>query len=187
LVLFVFVMPLGTNIAGGLMPAIAGDWRASADLVALISGVLGGVAAMLGAVVGGYFSDLIDRRGAYVLFGVVQGVCVLAMAIAPHTPAMFAVFALTYQVIGGMAFGAYAAVALEAIGAGAAATKFNLLASVANAPLLYCALIEGWVAKRYGASAMLASEAVMAVAGALLFAAFAALTRPRRASAAPAA
>jgi len=184
LALFVFVMPLGTNIAGSLMPAIADDWRVSANTVSLVLGVVAGVAAIPGALAGGYISDLINRRGAYVLFGLLQGACVLGMAIAPRTPLMFVIFALAYQVVGGMAFGAYAAVALEAIGGGAAATKFNLLASFANAPLLYCALIEGWVSTRFGSGAMLASEAVLAVVGAALFLGFAAAIRPRAPAAA---
>jgi MFS family permease len=168
LALLILLLPLGTGIAASFFPAISREWRATADLVSLMS-TLGGFTAIFGAVIGGYVCDWMDRKAAYVLFSVIQaGICV-GMALAPRTPELFAIFNLAYAATTGMAYAAYAAVTLETIGGGAAATKFNLMASVANAPLYYVNAIEGPVQTRFGSAAMLFAEAGLAVAAAALY------------------
>jgi MFS family permease len=179
LTLLIFVLPLGTGAASNLFSAIAGDWKASADQVALVSGVAGGLFATVGAISAGYVSDLIERKAAYALFATVQALCALGMAAAPHTPAMFTVFALAYAASNGLAYAGFAALTLETIGKGAAATKYNLMACISNTPILYVGLIEGQVQTRWGSSAMLASEAVLAAAGLAVFGAIAMATSRR--------
>jgi PAT family beta-lactamase induction signal transducer AmpG len=176
LALLIFILPLGTGTASNLFPSISGDWKASADLVAAVSGVAGGVFAVFGAIAGGYVCDRLQRKSAYALFSLIQGLCALAMGLAPHTPIMFTVFALTYAATNGMAYSGFSALTLETIGKGAAATKYNLLACSSNAPILYVALIEGQVQTRWGSTAMLASEAVLAIVGLAIFGAVALLT-----------
>lgn len=182
LTLLIFILPLGTGEAANLFSSIAGDWRASADLVALVSGVAGGVLASFGAIAAGFVSDWIDRKAAYILFSMLQASLALAMAVAPHTPAMFTLFALAYAASNGVAFAGFSALTLETIGKGAAATKYNLLACVSNTPILYLGLIEGQVQTRWGSAAMLASEAVLALAGLLVFAAISLATSRRAVS-----
>jgi MFS family permease len=177
LALLIFILPLGTGTAANLFAAIAGDWKASADLVAAVSGVAGGVFATFGAIAGGYVCDWLDRKRAYALFAGVQGLCALAMAVAPHTPAMYTTFTLAYAAINGLAYAGFSALTLETIGKGAAATKYNLLACCSNAPILYVALIEGWIQTRWGSAAMLTGEAVLAAGGLAIFAAVALITR----------
>jgi hypothetical protein len=70
-------------------------------------------------------------------------------------------------------------VTLEAIGAGAAATKYNLFASLANMPTTYMTVIEGWAQTRWGSGTMLVIDAVLGVAGVLLFLVIAAHVRTR--------
>jgi hypothetical protein len=60
-------------------------------------------------------------------------------------------------------------VALETIGLSAAATQYNVFASLSNMPILYMALAEGSAYARYGASAMLYTEAGMAVLAVFIF------------------
>jgi PAT family beta-lactamase induction signal transducer AmpG len=70
-------------------------------------------------------------------------------------------------------------VTLETIGKGAAATKYNLLACLANMPITYMTLIEGQAQARWGSGGMLVNEAVLGVAGVVLFGAIALATRRR--------
>jgi PAT family beta-lactamase induction signal transducer AmpG len=179
LALLIFILPLGTGTAANLMPSIAGDWKASADLVAAVSGVAGGLFATVGAIGAGFVCDRLERKSAYALFSAIQAACALAMAFAPHTPAMFVVFALAYAASNGIAYAGFSALTLETIGKGAAATKYNLLACCSNVPILYVALIEGQVQTRWGSTAMLASEAVLAAGGLLVFAVIALATTRR--------
>ncbi|HEY1427595.1 MAG TPA: hypothetical protein VGF50_13060, partial [Caulobacteraceae bacterium] len=70
---------------------------------------------------------------------------------------------------------------LEAIGRGAAATKYTLFASVANIPVALMPTADGWVDTHHGLAAMLWLELAVAIAAAALYAAVALATRPRRA------
>jgi len=69
---------------------------------------------------------------------------------------------------------------LETIGLGAAATKYNLYASLSNMPIAYMTLIDGWAHTRWGAAGLLNVEAAFGVVGIVIFIAVA-VTLPRRA------
>jgi hypothetical protein len=69
---------------------------------------------------------------------------------------------------------------LEAIGKGAAATKYSLFASLSNMPIYYMTNVEGWAHDRWNAAGMLFTEAVLCAVGAALFLALAAWLLPKR-------
>jgi hypothetical protein len=75
------------------------------------------------------------------------------MALLPRTPAMFILWTLIYAFTAGLGWAAFAAFILEAIGKGAAATKYT----------------AGWAHDRWNTSAMLLLEAALGIAGALVF------------------
>ncbi len=170
-------LPIGTGAASNLWAAIAGDWQAGAGTVALVNGALTGLASAFGCLVGGQLCDRMDRKAAYCLFGALLAALAVAMALCPRTETAFIAFALAYAVLLGMSYAAFTAVVLEAIGRGAAATKYSLLASLSNVPIGYVTWIDGQVYARAGAGSMLYAEAALGVAGLLLFVA---ATRWRR-------
>lgn len=185
LTLLLLLLPVGSGGAPHLIAAIASDWNADGDTVALARGVVGGVISLIGCLIGGFLSDRFDRKRAYLLFGIGLAVCAAAMALAPHTPEMFVLFVCLYSFINGFVFAGFSAVVLEAIGAGAAATKFSLMASLANLPAVYMTLLDGWVQTRWGSGALLLSDAILGVAGAAIFLAVAgAMKMPKRQAAA---
>jgi MFS family permease len=183
LALLLFLLPIGAGGASSIFAAIAGSWGASASVLsdaAWISGVLTSITA----IAGGFVCDRMDRKLAYVLFGLVVGVIAAGMAVFPHTPTWFLVFVFAYSAATGLAYAGFAAVTLETIGAGAAATKYNLFASVSNAPVAVMPAVDGWVVTRYGAPSMLWLELAVAVASAVVYlAALAVMRRPRAATA----
>jgi MFS family permease len=186
LALVLMILPIGIGAAQNLWAAVAGDWRASADVVALVNGALGGIVSMFGCVFGGYASDVMDRKTAYCSFGVTLAICAVAMAMAPRTEAMFIIFTCLYAFILGFCYAAFGAVTLEAIGGGAAATKYNLIASVSNMPIAYLTMINGWAQARWGSGGMLYVEAACGTAAVALFAIVATAARalpPREATA----
>jgi PAT family beta-lactamase induction signal transducer AmpG len=177
LAMFICLLPMGAGAAQNLWAAIAKDWGASADLVALVGGLLSGLAGIAGCIAAGYVCDRMDRKRAYLLFGVVMASISLAMAFGPRTPWAFLVFATLYNAAVGLSYGAYSAVTLEAIGRGAAGTKFNLISSISNVPILVVVLIDGWAQTRWGSGAMLIVETVLGIAGIAFYAAVAWGTR----------
>lgn len=169
LALFLCFLPVGSGAASNLWSAVAGDWRASANTVALVTGVLGGILMAAGCLIGGWICDRMDRKLAYVFFGMLQAAAAIGMALAPRTEPMFIFWTCLYAVITGLTFAGFTAFVLEAMGTGAAATKYNVFASLSNAPIYYMTVLDGWAYTRWGAHGMLNTEAALGLLGMVLF------------------
>lgn len=175
--LLICFLPIGSGAASNLWSAIAGDWHATAEAVATANGLMTGVCSAVGCIAGGYLCDRMDRKYAYALFGVLLAACAIGMALAPRTQPMYIAFVLIYAFISGLCYAAFSAVVLEAIGTGAAATKYNIFASLSNAPIAYMTVVLGWAHTRWDAASMLYVEAASGVIGVLLFAAVVRMSR----------
>jgi hypothetical protein len=182
------LLPAGSAAAAGLFSAIADRWHTSADAVALYTGVLGGVVSAVGCMGGGWLSDRMDRKTAYALTGCFIAAVGVAMALGPRSTLGYGLFTLSYQFGAGLAYGAFTGFVLEAIGRGAAATKYNVLASLSNIPIWYMTLVDGWASDRWSAAVMLLVDAATEAGGALVFlwVAYLLLGRGRHAGAIPA-
>jgi PAT family beta-lactamase induction signal transducer AmpG len=180
LALLICFLPIGSGAASNLWSAVADDWHASANTVALATGVFSGIVSALGCIFGGYGADRMDRKTAYVLYGLLMALSTVAMALAPRTEAMYVVFTLIYAFIQGLTYAGFTAVVLETIGLGAAATKYNLYASLSNMPIAYMTLFDGWAHTRWGAAGLLNVEAAFGVVGIIVFIVVA-MMLPRRA------
>jgi MFS family permease len=180
LVIILMLLPIGTGAAASLWSAVAVDWRTGPDTVALFNGTIAGLVSIPGCLVGGWLCDRMDRKLAYCLFGLTAGAAVALMALAPRTPAVFVTFVLIYAALTGACYTAYSTVVLEAIGQGAAATKFNFMASVSNIPIGAFIALEGQWHDKGGDNLMLFGEAAAALASVLVFALVIAVWPKRR-------
>ena len=160
-------LPIGTGAV--VFPSIAGEWDASSNTVALITGVLGGVISAVGCIVGGFVCDRMDRKQAYLLFGILQAGAGVAMALMPRSQIMFVVWVSIYTFTSGLAYAAFSAFVLEVIGKGAAATKYNALASLSNMPIYYMTNLDGWAHDRWNSAGMFFMESGLALLSAVLF------------------
>ncbi|HXU56555.1 MAG TPA: MFS transporter [Casimicrobiaceae bacterium] len=179
LALLICFLPIGSGAASNLWAAVADDWHASANTVALATGVFSGIVSALGCIFGGYGADRMDRKTAYALYGLLMALSTAAMAVAPRTETMYVVFTLIYAFIQGLTYAGFTAVVLETIGLGAAATKYNLYASLSNMPIAYMTLVDGWAHTRWGAAGLLNVEAAFGVVGIIVFIVVA-MVLPRR-------
>jgi len=177
LAVVVFALPVGVGAMTQLWSGVASDWHASAGWVALVNGAMGGVLSMIGCIAGGWLCDKMDRMTALNLFSLATCLCALGMALAPHTQATFIWFVCAYMILTGFCYAAFGAVVLEAIGTGAAATKYNILASIANVPIIYLSILDGKAHETWGAAGMLFTDALLPVIGTAVFISFALLTR----------
>lgn len=82
---------------------------------------------------------------------------------------MYILWASVYAFTAGLTYAAFTAFVLEAIGKGAAATKYNTLASLSNLPIYYMTLIDGWAHDRWSSAGMFFTESALGVAGAVFF------------------
>jgi MFS family permease len=179
LALLLVFLPLGTGAASGLWPAIADDWHANADTVALVNGALGGILSMFGCLVAGYICDRIDRKTGYAIFAIALAVCTAWMGFAIKTEFTFVLFTSVYAFLLGFSYASFTSVVLEVIGTGSAATKYNVFACLSNIPITYMTTVDGLAQTRWGSSGMLYVEAAAAVAAVLFFVMVARLTLRR--------
>jgi PAT family beta-lactamase induction signal transducer AmpG len=179
LAMVLLVLPLGTGAAANLWAAVAQDWHAGADIVAIVAGVVGGLVSTVGCVIAGHFCDRIDRKMCYVVSAAMMALCAIVMAAAPRTPAMFIFFALLYALINGFMYATFGAVLLEAIGRGAAATKSPIMGGLTNIPIWLMTMVDGWAQTKWGSGAMLVAEGGIGIVAIALFYAFVVTTRPR--------
>ncbi len=180
LALILCFLPIGSGAAGGLWSAVAGDWHASANVVAIVTGVLGGILAAAGCLLGGWISDRLHRKTAYAGYGALQAVCAAGMALAPRSETNYVIFTSAYAVITGLTYAGFTAVVLEAMGLGAAATKYNAFAALSNMPIYYMTEIDGRAHARWGPSGMLFTEAALCLAGLAVFLGIVALVKSKR-------
>lgn len=169
LALFLCFLPIGSGAASNLWSSISNDWHASADTVALLIGVVGGVLSAIGCLVGGWICDLMDRKKAYILFGMIQALCAVGMAFSQSTELMFIIWTSLYALSTGLTYAGFSAFVLEVIGKGAAATKYNVFASLSNAPIYYMIYIDEWSHGKWGSFGMLTTEAITALLGMIIF------------------
>ncbi len=160
----VFVSPIGVGGASFVWAAVAPGWHASADVVALASGVLSGVLTAAGAIAGGTLADRLGRWPAFFGSGAAVAVVGLLMAAAPRTPAWFVAGVLAYAFAMGVNYAVYLAVLIEVVGRRAASTRCGALGSVGNVPVSYMTAFDGWAHDLLGPGGMLNAEAAVALA-----------------------
>jgi PAT family beta-lactamase induction signal transducer AmpG len=150
---------IGSGAMNNLWSAVAPDWHTGADTVALVTGVLNGILSAIGCVAGGWITDRVGRWWAYFGSGILIGLVAIALALTARTPAAFSTGVLCYAFSCGLAYAAFSAIVLLAIGRGAASTKYALLSSFGNLPVIYMTALDGWAHDRFGSAGMLLIEA----------------------------
>lgn len=165
------ILPIATGAASGVLTqsVVAGYWGAGAEQVGLVQGLLSGIITAIGCFLGGWVCNRINPHKAYALFGMALALIAAAMAFSPATVAMYVVWNMIYALGVGLSYAAFTAMALVAIGKGAAATGYNVFASLSNFPIWWLGLLLGWIADHKGPKAMLLVEAVLGAIGVSVF------------------
>jgi PAT family beta-lactamase induction signal transducer AmpG len=155
--------PIGAGAMNNLWSAVADDWHANADTVALVTGVLNGIVAAVGCVLAGWVVDRFGRWWAYFGFGLALAFVAIVMALLARTPLVYEVGVLIYSFFVGAGYAAFSAMVVHAIGKGVASTKYAFCQSLGNLPVVYMTALNGYVHDRYGTSWMLMNEALAAL------------------------
>ena len=163
LTLILVTSPIGAGAMNNLWSAVATDWNAGANTVALVTGVLNGILCAVGCLLGGWVADRLGRWWSYFGFGIVLALVAIVMASAPRTQAVYASGVLVYAFFVGAGYAAYSAIVVHAIGRGVASTKYAICQSLGNIPVAYMTASDGWMHDRHGNFWMLNGEALLAL------------------------
>jgi PAT family beta-lactamase induction signal transducer AmpG len=166
ILLFVFILlllPIGTGAASNLWSAIANDWKTDADTVALVTGILSAGVSAVGCVLGGFIADRWGNWVAYLGSGFICAAVTIGMAVLPYQPAVYIGGVLAYAFALGLLNAAFSSVLLFAIGKKNASTKYSLLSSLGNLPVVYMTTFDGWAHDKYNSKYMLLAEAFVGI------------------------
>jgi MFS family permease len=163
--LLIALAPIGSGAASNLFSAIAVDWRASDTVVEVANGVGGGIAAAGGALAAAWVGTRMSRTTVYAIAAALVGGSAVAMALTPHTPTMYVVWTLAYQVFLGYGQAVFVGFIFETIGKGAVATKYNIFASLLNLRVVYATRLDGIAHASWGADGVLFTDTALTVAG----------------------
>jgi MFS transporter, PAT family, beta-lactamase induction signal transducer AmpG len=173
-------VPVGAGALTNIFSAMAPEYGANEDVVAMVNGLWGGLVGAIGSFLGGWLADRMNRRVAYAVSGVFIAASALAMMAGPMNAATYTWGTLLYNFATGLSFAALAAFVLEMVGHSvAAATKYTLFIAVANLAGSYVTALDGWASefRQLGARGALAADALLTVAGIGVLAAMVWLTR----------
>lgn len=174
-------LPIGTGAAQPVLAqaAVAARWGAGAAEVEQVQGLAAGAVTAVGCFVGGWICHRFQPRASYASIGLALAVIACGMALSPATVTMYVVWSFVYAFAVGLAYAAFTAVVLDAMGPGSAATKYNIFASLSNFPIWWAGLALGRVADVAGPTAMLYGEAALGVLGVVVFVAVTRLVKKR--------
>jgi MFS family permease len=157
------IMPIGTGAMANIWSAVAEDWKTDADTVVLVTGLLCGGVSAVGCIAGGFIADRWGVWNAYLGIGVICALVTFLIALLPYRPAIYISGVLVYGFCTGLIYAAYTAVILFVIGKKHTATKFSLMSSLGNLPVVYMTTFNGWTHDKFGSRYMLTAEAIAGI------------------------
>ena len=170
-VMVAFLTPIGVGGASFLWAAVASQWHAGADAVALATGLGAAAASAFGAFVYGRFVGNRDRMASFLFTAIVLVLAAVLLAALPREATYFVIGTLVYSIALGFSWTSFAALQFETVGEGAVASKTALLNAFGNVPLVYMPIVLGLVNDHGSVTAMLLFEAVLTSAFIAVFAA----------------
>ena len=170
--LFVIILlttPIGSGAMSNLWSAVANDWNTNADTVVLVTGILSGGISAVGSVAGGFIAD---KRGVWIAFlgiGSISALLVLLLAIMPLKPSVYIFGVLMYAFATGMMYAAFTAIIYFVIGKSNAVTKYSLISSLGNLPVVYMTKFDGWIHDKFNSRYVLSAEGFAGIFFVIMF------------------
>ena len=169
-----FLLPAASVAATNLFSSLGKDFAASPERVIWATGVGVALFSSIGALLGGYLADRVDRKSLYLSGGALAGLCSVGLALLPHTEAFFIAGVLTYNGIAGICYAAFSALSLELAGIGnpTAATQLGLFAAATNGAIVYMTWTDGQGYRLFGIRGLFLVDGfagILASAGLLIF------------------
>jgi PAT family beta-lactamase induction signal transducer AmpG len=132
--LLIFITPSATFAGFNLFSSLGADFHTSSATTTWLTGLGNTLFCCLGAVLGGWLSNRLDRRILFVATGMVAAIGSLGMAFGPHTAIVFCTGVSFYYLLAGINFVACSAAAFDIMGIKnpLSATQYALLMAACN-------------------------------------------------------
>jgi MFS family permease len=139
-------------------------------MVWFVNGWANGLLTAIGSLVGGYLCDRVNRRGMYLVAGVLTAVCGIAMALSPRNEWTYAVGVCAYFLITGVCYAAYSAAMLETIGTGGktASTQYALFNSASNIAIWWVGLVDTRFDEKWHVEGVIGADALLNILGVIV-------------------
>ena len=168
-VIILIMTPISSGAMANLWSAVAKDWKVGVNTVVLITGLVSGVVSALGCIAGGFIADKWGVWYTYLGTGLICALVTFAIAIMPYQPVVYIVGVLAYAFSMGLGYAAFTAIIIFVIGKRNVATKYSLLASLGNLPVVYMTTFDGWMHDKFNSRYMLSAEAIVGAFFVIIF------------------
>jgi PAT family beta-lactamase induction signal transducer AmpG len=164
-----FLAPVSCVAAINLFASLGNEFHASPQWVVWTTGAGAAVTSAIGAIVGGYIADRVDRGVLYIVGGTLAGLCALWMAFTPHIQATFTAGVLAYNCMAGVCYAAFSALGLQLVGIRnpTAATQLALFAAASNGAIVYMTWADGQGFRMFGIRGLLLVDGLAAISAAI--------------------
>lgn len=175
-----FLLPVGAVAAINLFSGLGNDFHAAPARVVWVTGAGVAISSSIGALVGGYLADRLNRCVLYLSGGITAGLTSLAMAFMMHNEITFTIGVLFYNAVAGLIYAAFTALSLQLTGTGnpTAATQMALFAASTNGAIVYMTWLDGQGYRLFGVKGLFLVDGIAAIATGLILMVF--VLRKRR-------
>jgi hypothetical protein len=182
--ILLLVSPLGSSAILTVLSGLTGSYGASAAQLGFANGWGGGLFCAAGALCVLAMPAHWNRMIPYALSGIGYGAVSLLIGAAPLRPSTLIVGMLASNFAQGICYAAYTGVILQTMGIGGRcqSSRYTILNSAGNLPVVYMTAIEGVVAGRYGAHSVGLFDGAMNLLTVAIFFAWWAWIRVRNSS-----
>lgn len=165
-----FLVPAGAVAAINLFSGMGKDFHTAESTVVWVTGAGCAIATSIGALAGGYAANKVSRGHMYLLSGICASCCALAMALTPHTTAVFVVGVLVYNGIAGVVYAAFNSLGYQLVGqkSPVASTQLGLFAAATNGAIVYMTWADGQGYKHFGVRGLLMTDGLAAMISGLV-------------------
>ncbi|MGH8336496.1 MAG: hypothetical protein ACRETL_06710, partial [Gammaproteobacteria bacterium] len=165
----IFLAPAACVAAINLFAGLGADFRATSRQVVWVTGAGAAIACSLGALLGGYMADRVNRGVLYMTGGILAGAVALALAFSPHKAPVFVAGVLIYNNVAGLCYAAFSALCLQLVGTRnpTAATQMALFAAASNAAVVYMTWADGQGYRMFGIRGLFLMDGLAAIGAAI--------------------
>ncbi|HVW11091.1 MAG TPA: MFS transporter [Bryobacteraceae bacterium] len=169
-----FLTPAGAVAAINLFSGLGHDFHTTEGRVVWVTGAGVAITSSIGALLGGYIADRVNRGVLYLGGGVLAGLTSLTLAFAPHTEFTFTCGVLFYNAVAGLIYAAFSALQLQLTGTDnpTASTQMALFAASTNRAITYMTWFDGQGYRLHGVRGLFVADGAAAVITALALMAF---------------